>query len=46
MDEPTNGVVAGHDFVWIAGSQANRFQAEPPQLDKLHDAVILRTRLR
>jgi streptogramin lyase len=46
MDEPTNGVVVGHDFVWIAGSQANRFQAEPPQLEKLRDSVILRTRLR
>ena len=46
MDEPTNGVVVGHDFVWIAGSQANRFQADPPQLDKLRDSVILRTPLR
>lgn len=46
MDEPTNGVVAGHDLVWIAGSQAHLFQADPPQLDKLRDAVILRTPLR
>lgn len=46
MDEPTNGVVVGHDFYWLAASQGHLFDAKPPALDKMHDGIVMKTPLR
>jgi sugar lactone lactonase YvrE len=45
MDEPTIGIISGRDYYWIGASQGNKFDANPPQLDKLHEAVVYRLKL-
>jgi sugar lactone lactonase YvrE len=45
MDEPTIGIISGRDYYWIGASQGNKFDANPQQLDKLHEAVVYRFKL-
>lgn len=45
IDEPTLGVVVGHDLYWIGGSQGNKIDAKPPKLDELKESVIFKTPL-
>lgn len=46
MDEPTLGTVVGDGLYWIASSQGNKFEVQPPKLTELHEAVILKTKLK
>ncbi len=46
MDEPTNGVVVGHDFYWLAASQGHLFDVKPPAVDKMHEGIVMKTPLR
>ena len=40
MDEPTIGVVAGDEYVFLAASQGNKF--DDNKLDQLHDSIVMR----
>jgi hypothetical protein len=40
MDEPTIGVIAGDEYVFLAASQGNKFDAN--KLDQLHDSIVMR----
>ena len=42
MDEPTIGVVAGDEYVFVAASQGNKF--DDNKLDQLHESIIMGVR--
>lgn len=46
MDEPTLGTVVGDEYYWIGASQGNKFESAPPQVEKLHEAVVYKTKVR
>lgn len=42
MDEPTIGVIAGDEYVFIAASQGNKF--DDKKLDRLHESIVMRVK--
>jgi len=42
MDEPTIGVVAGDEYVFLAASQGNKF--DDKNLDQLHESIVMRVK--
>jgi hypothetical protein len=42
MDEPTIGVIAGDEYVFLAASQGNKF--DDKKLDRLHESIVMRVK--